>query len=162
MKPTPEESFQTLKEEAQTISLSTLTKEGKPNASYAPFVMDSNGNLYIFVSELANHTQDLLSNPTASVLLMRDEQDARQIFARQRISYQCDVEVVERNENDYTVMLDKLEARFGNVVELLRSLPDFVLFRLRPYHGQYVMGFGKAYTLKGVGLLELEHINPAQ
>ena len=162
MKPTPEEIFQSLKDEAQTISLSTLSQEGKPNASYAPFVMDSNGNLYIFVSRLAGHTRDLLANPVASVLLMRDEQDARQIFARQRASYQCDVEIVSDDEADYAVMLDKLEQRFGNVVELLRGLPDFILFRLRPYKGQFVMGFGKAYTLKGDGLLELEHINPAQ
>jgi putative heme iron utilization protein len=162
MKQTPEDSFKALKNEAQTISLSTLSEQGKPNASYAPFVMGDDGNLYIFVSGLASHTQDLLANPVASVLLMRDEQDTRQIFARQRASYQCDVEVVSENETEYTLMLDKLEARFGNVVELLRGLPDFILFRLRPYKGQFVMGFGKAYTLTGEGLLELQHINPAK
>jgi len=154
-------SFAALKQEVTCLHLSTITNESKPNSSYAPFVMDTEGNFYIFVSGLASHTQDLLANPSASVLLMQDEQDTRQIFARQRASYQCDVEVVSDNEADYAIMLDKLEARFGNVVELLRGLPDFILFRLRPYKGQFVMGFGKAYTLTGEGLLELEHINPA-
>ncbi len=161
MKQTPKDSFQKLKEEIQTLSISTITSEGKPNASYAPFIMDDEGSIYIFVSGLASHTQDLLANPIASVLLMRDEQESRQIFARQRASYQCDVEVVSNEEADFAIMLDKLEERFGKVVELLRGLPDFILFRLRPYKGQFVMGFGKAYTLTGEGLLELEHINPA-
>jgi putative heme iron utilization protein len=153
-----EESFATFKQSVKTLQLSTLTAEGKPNASYSPFVIDEQGNFYIFVSQLASHTQDLLTNPQASILLIQDEAEARQIFARRRISYQCDVEVISNKNSDYTKMLDALENRFGSVVGLLRSLPDFILFRLRPTQGQYVKGFGKAYKLVGTGLLELEHI----
>ncbi len=160
MEKTAQQHFQKLKKHSQTIFLSTLDVSGKPNASYAPFVMDTQGSLYIFVSGLASHTRDLLANPVASVLLMQDEQDSRQIFSRQRVSYQCKVEVVSDNETDYAMILDKFEKRFGNVVDLLRGLPDFILFRLRPYKGQFVMGFGKAYTLTGEGLLELQHIDP--
>ncbi len=92
--------------------------------------------------------------------MIQDEADTRQIFARKRISYQCDVEIVNDESSDYLPMLNALEERFGNVVELLRTLPDFILFRLTPNQGQYVKGFGKAYKLVGDGLLELEHINP--
>lgn len=153
-----EESFANFKQSVKTLQLSTLTVEGKPNASYSPFVTDEQGNFYIFVSQLASHTQDLLANPQASILLIQDEVETRQIFARRRISYQCDVEVVVAENSDYLSMLDALQERFGNVVELLRTLPDFILFRLTPYQGQYVKGFGKAYKLVGDGLLELEHI----
>jgi len=156
------DSFQKLKQDVKTMHLSTLTEQGKPNASYAPFVTDNDGNFYIFVSGLASHTQDLLTNPSAGILLMRDEQDTRQIFARQRASYQCDVEIVAKEDADHPVILDKLEDRFGNVVSLLKGLSDFILFRLRPYQGQFVMGFGKAFTLKGRGLLDLEHIDPSK
>ena len=157
-KETLEESFNNFKQSVKTLQLSTLTAEGKPNGSYSPFVIDEQGNYYIFVSQLASHTQDLLANPQASILLIQDEAEARQIFARRRISYQCNVEVIEAENSDYLLMLDALEKRFGNVVELLRTLPDFILFRLSPYQGQYVKGFGKAYKLVGEGLLELEHI----
>ena len=153
-----EESFTNFKQSVKTLQLSTLTAEGKPNASYSPFVVDKQGNFYIFVSQLASHTQDLLANPQASILLIQDEADARQIFARRRISYQCDVEIVSDDSSDYLLMLNALEERFGNVVELLRTLPDFILFKLTPFQGQYVKGFGKAYKLVGDGLLELEHI----
>jgi hypothetical protein len=155
-----EENFANFKQSVKTLQLSTLTAEGKPNASYSPFVTDEQGNFYIFVSQLASHTQDLLSNPLASILLIQDEAETRQIFARQRISYQCDVEIVTADNTDYIKMLDALENRFGSVVELLRTLSDFILFRLKPHQGQYVKGFGKAYKLIGDGLLELEHIGP--
>ena len=160
-KETLEESFINFKQSVQTLQLSTLTAEGKPNGSYSPFVADELGNFYIFVSQLASHTQDLLVNPQASILLVQDEVEARQIFARRRISYQCDVEIVEQDSVDYVPMLDAMEKRFGNVMQLLRTLPDFILFRLKPYQGQYVKGFGKAYKLMGDGLLELEHIDPS-
>lgn len=153
-----EESFVNFKQSVKTLQLSTLTAKGKPNASYSPFVIDEQGNFYIFVSQLASHTQDLLANPQASILLIQDEAETRQIFARRRISYQCDVEVVSNENSDYQPMLDALQERFGNVVELLRTLPDFILFRLTPHQGQYVKAFGKAYKLVGESLLELEHI----
>jgi putative heme iron utilization protein len=152
------ESFANFKQSVKTLQLSTLTTEGKPNASYSPFVTDEQGNFYIFISQLASHTQDLLANPQASILLIQDEAETRQIFARRRISYQCTVEIINKESSEYTPMLDAMQERFGNVVELLRTLPDFILFRLTPYEGQYVKGFGKAYKLVGEGLLELEHI----
>ena len=164
MKETLQESFLSFKESVKTLHLSTLTEEGKPNASYAPYVAGQlegdQGSFYIFVSQLASHTQDLLSNPETSILLMQDESSTRQIFARRRLSYQCFVEIVQGTEPGYNINMDALEARFGNVVTVLRGLPDFILFRLKPYKGQYVMGFGKAYKLTGETLLELEHINP--
>lgn len=164
MKNNPQESFQSFRNSVQTLLLSTITAEGKPNASYAPFVtgkaVNDEGSFYIYVSQLASHTQDLLNNPESSILLVQDESDCRQIFARQRINYQCFVEEVRQNDSRHTLILDEMESRFGNTISLLRSLPDFILFRLNPYKGSYVQGFGKAYELCGDSLLELQHINP--
>ena len=161
-KTTPQESFVHFKQTIKTLLLSTIDKDGKPNTSYSPFICDEEGNFYIFVSQLASHTQDLLDNPDVSILLIEDETQTRQIYARQRVSYHCRVEVVTQDNSDYQASLNALEKRFGSVVELLRTLPDFTLFRLSPYQGQYVKGFGKAYKLTGDNLLLLEHINPSK
>jgi putative heme iron utilization protein len=158
MKESPEESFLQFKDSVKTLALATLTEELKPNISYAPFVEDDNGNFYLFLSQLAHHTQDLLSHSVASVLLIEDEQDTRQLFARQRITYQCQVDIVLADDQHYEIMLDAFHQRFGNIIDLLRNLPDFILFKLQPYHGQYVMGFAKAYNLVGDDLSELKHI----
>ncbi|HIQ15329.1 MAG TPA: HugZ family protein [Leucothrix sp.] len=155
-----QDAFEGFKTNIKTLNLSTLDQNNQPRASYAPFVEDEDGCFYIFVSQLASHTQDLLINSEASILLLEDEKETRQIFARQRISYQCQVEIIEADESSYAERLDAMEKRFGNVVELLRTLPDFLLFRLKPYEGQYVKGFGKAYKLVGADLKELEHITP--
>ena len=158
----PKETFLSFKESVLTLNLSTLDEQAKAKprtrASYAPFVEDDNGNFYIFVSQLASHTQDLQLNPEASILLLQDEQDTRQIFARQRISYQCNVKTIPPEDEEYPRILERMEQRFGNIIDLLKTLPDFVLFQLTPYEGLYVKGFGKAYKLVGDNLLELEHV----
>lgn len=158
MSQTAEESFQTFKLQVQTLCLASLTNDGKPRSSVAPFIQDEAGNFYIYISQLAGHTQDLISNPQVSILLVEDEQNTAQIYARQRIQYDCDVYLIATDDEHYSSILDKMEKRFGNVVELLRTLPDFILFKLAPYKGQYVVGFGKAYKLTGEHLDQLEHI----
>lgn len=159
MKQTPEEALLTLQQTTQTLFLSTLTNEGKPNASYAPFIIDNDNCFYIFVSQLASHTQDLLHSSLVSILLAEDEQDSRQIFARKRASYSCESQVIERSDEHYESLLDQFEERFGNVMGLLRTLPDFVLFKLVPTSGSFVQGFGKAYEIKKDGLV---HNDPSK
>jgi putative heme iron utilization protein len=44
--------------EFMSIMMSTISKEGIPDASYAPFVIDDDKNIYIYVSGLATHTQN--------------------------------------------------------------------------------------------------------
>lgn len=159
MQESPEETFARLKRDIKTLQLSTLSAEGRPNASYSPFVTDDEGNFYIFVSQIETHTQDLLTNAEVSILLIQDECKAKQMFARQRICYQCGVEIITIESDFYEPMLAKLHRRFGEVINVLRPLPDFILMRLRPYRGQFIKGFGKAYNLVGENLDELKHID---
>jgi len=153
MKAKPEEALKELQDTVQSLFLSTMTIDGKPNGSYAPCIMDDNGNFYIFVSQLASHTNDLLHNPSLSILLVEDEQDARQLFARKRASYYCHSSVVEKSSVHYDVLMDLFEARFGSIISLLRSLPDFVLFKLEIKSGSFVNGFAQAYEITKNGLV---------
>ena len=158
MSNSPEENFFQFKTSVKTVSLSTLNKAERPNISYAPFIEDENGFFYVFLSQLASHTQDLLTHPFASILLMEDEQDSRQLFARQRITYQCEISIVSSEDSSFGIILDNFEDSFGSIIPLLRNLPDFILFKLSPTEGRYVQGFGKAYELVGENLSELKHI----
>lgn len=149
---------------AKTLSLqlATLGEDGYPHCGYTPYVMQQQAGsgarrFYIFVSELALHTRDLMREPRASILLIEDEADAKQIFARTRLYYECDVEELSREHPNYTSILDSYEERQGKMVSLLRQLPDFRLMQLSPVSGQFVMGFGKAFKLTGPGLNEFEH-----
>lgn len=146
------------RQHCRTLVLATLNDSDWPETSYAPFVEDDTGCHYIFVSELAAHTQHLLCNGKASWMLIADEQDTRQLFARQRFTCVGHAEVIPREAEEFTQRLEQLQDRFGDVVELLKGLADFHLIRLIPERATYVRGFGQAYALSGKGLNQIEHL----
>ncbi len=153
-------TLQQLLNRIHTLQISSLSVKGQPNISYAPYVRDDDGHYYVFISQLASHTEDLLCNPFVAIMLMEDEQEARQIFARTRVIYHCHVEKIAPDEANYADKLDQFENMFGSVVSVLRGLSDFILFRLIPYQGRFVMGFGQAYELEGDQFQTLRPVIP--
>lgn len=139
----------------QSIVLSTLDSKGEIESSVAPFVT-LDGVLFIYVSELAKHTQNLLllnkiedkTSTLISGLLLADESATEQMFARERITLQLSVTEVEREQTLYNEVLLKFSEKFGEVVSMLITLPDFHLFALTPIKGGYVRGFGQAFAFE--------------
>ena len=130
----------------RSLVLATIDPSGNPHASYAPFWRNPEGLLYIYVSNLSPHTRNLESGQ-ASILLLEDEQDSRQIFARTRISFQCNVGEIEREGEPYHSVINALHDLHGEVIKTLETLPDFRLFELRPESGRFIRGFGQAYEI---------------
>ncbi len=139
-----------------TVLLSTVSAEGQPGASYAPFVFDQTAAICIFTSELAAHTRNLLTRPTAALMFIENEEAAKNPFARKRLTLQCTAVEIPVNSDAGAQILDKMESVFGKTVQLLRSLPDFHIFKFDVTGGSYVKGFGQAYALQGN---ELEVLN---
>lgn len=135
-----------------SLLLASINREGKADISYAPYFRDSSG-FYVFVSELAKHTQNLLFNPHASVLFIEPEACAANAFARLRLTLDCHVQEISKTNQDYSQKLDAMAAKFGDTVSVLRSLPDFHLLLLTPQSGQFVAGFGKAFPVDAAGRL---------
>jgi hypothetical protein len=136
-----------LKREQASLCLATTGTDGQPEASHAPFVADDMGRLYVFVSALAAHTGNMLATPSAGALVLDPDSGGRQPFARRRLVYQCRVEEIDRDTDEFARRIDDFKARFGNVVDTLRALPDFRLLRLTPQSGRYIRGFGQAYEI---------------
>lgn len=157
---TPEVILANLRARVKSVVLSTLGEDGEPHSGYTPF-MDDEHTIVIFVSRLSLHTRDLLANGKVSAMLIADEADSAQLFARTRVSYQCRAEPITPASESYEHLLNKFELHHGKMIGLLRQLPDFVLFRLVPLSGQFVMGFGKAYKLTGERLDQFEHARTA-
>ncbi|MEH6652305.1 MAG: pyridoxamine 5'-phosphate oxidase family protein [Motiliproteus sp.] len=144
-------SIQQHQDSFKTLLLSTLSATTSvPELSYAPFSCDQQGSFYIFVSDLAGHSQNLRKHPACSLMFIANEADSRNLFARQRLTYECRAELVAASDSCYQPQLELLQQQCGDVVKLLRSLPDFRLFRLQPISGRYVIGFGKAYDIDPV------------
>ncbi|MDH5700572.1 MAG: pyridoxamine 5'-phosphate oxidase family protein [Nitrospirota bacterium] len=144
-------------EDMRSLQLSTVGVDGVPQCGYTPYLHRAPGSFYIFVSQLAAHTRNLLANGTVAIMIIADEQSTSQIFARTRVNYLCEAKRLAPDNPDYTLVLDDYQQRHGKMAGLLRQLPDFVLFQLQPLSGQFVMGVGKAYTLTGEDLSVFEH-----
>lgn len=145
-----------------SLMLATVDAQGNPLASYAPYVRDTGGDFYVFVSRLAEHAANLLAQGRASVMFIESETTARQPFARKRAVFSCDAAAEERTSALGRAILDRFRARFGEVIGVLEGLADFELVRLRPHTGRFVVGFGRAYRLGGPGFTELQPIGPGE
>lgn len=131
----------------RTLMLATCTPDGKPEASLAPFLLDDQERPCVYLSELAAHTANLLANPRASLLFAGDEAEARNPFARQRLTLHC--RALELQGEKAEKILNEMEKAFGETVALLRALPDFHLFAFEVEEGSYIKGFGQAWALEG-------------
>jgi heme iron utilization protein len=147
--------YEKFTEQFESVIISTVNAEGIPNASYAPFVMDSSQNIYIYVSGLAIHTKNIYTNPHVCVLFIEDEAQANQIFARRRLNFDCTATLIERDTDHWNHIVEQFQQRFGEIIEMLRSLNDFRIFQLTPSEGRFVVGFGAAYHISGDNLQQL-------
>jgi len=134
--------MQRLITQSHSVIMATIDASGAPCASTTPFI-ESEGSYYIFVSQLAEHTQNLLAQGSASLIWAADLAVTNNPYARERATLQVSASPVGE---DREVYLDLIESRHGKTVAMLRQLPDFVLFKLTPLKGQYVVGFGRAFS----------------
>jgi len=141
-------------ERFQSLLLATASETGEPLASYAPYLRDG-ADFCVYLSELAAHTANLAARGRASVLFIEDETASSNLFARRRLTCQCAVVEVARDDPEYDALLDRFAARHGKLVDVLRGLADFHLYRLRPESAVFVSGFGRAYAVEGEGLDEV-------
>ncbi|MGB6020618.1 MAG: pyridoxamine 5'-phosphate oxidase family protein, partial [Sulfurimonadaceae bacterium] len=82
----------------QSVVIGTISEEALPFSSYAPF-LHRDHRLYIFISDIATHSQNLKANKNASLLFIEDESKADNIFARKRISLQCTSTLIPRDSS---------------------------------------------------------------
>ena len=133
----------------KTLTLATANEIGS-HSSYAPYIY-SDCKFYILVSGLAEHTSNLINAETKiGCMLIEDEAKSKQIFARKRLMFKSIPVQINRNSTDWDRVIELFNSRFGDIIELLDSLPDFVLFELKPEQAILVKGFGDAHQLSDV------------
>ncbi len=141
----------------QTLQLATISADGIPNATYAPFAFDSKA-YYILVSDLAAHGQNLKKNRHVSILMIEDETECKNIYARKRLTFDTHAELVEKQSEGWSQGVSALKDRFGEIIDNLSQLGDFNLYRLVPESGRYVKGFGQAFVIFGTDMLDFVHL----
>ncbi len=139
----------------QSVVLGTQSSNGYPFSSYAPFYYDGE-DIYIFISNIATHAKNIQTTPQASALFIEDESKSENIFARKRISLQCDVTSLSRDEERFNMVMENFKDKFGApMITMLMGMKDFNLYALRPIYGEATFGFGEAYQIGGEKMNEL-------
>ncbi|MFH4572305.1 heme utilization protein HutZ [Vibrio diabolicus] len=145
------------RQERRTLQLATVDAEGRPNVSYAPYVQNQEG-YFVLISKIARHARNLLENPNVSLMMIEDEESSKQLFARKRLIFDAVANVVERDTEMWQQVVGQMKERFGEIIDGLSQLEDFVLFNLKPESGLFVKGFGQAYQVSGDDLVDFVHL----
>lgn len=139
----------------KSVILGTISQNGYPFSSYAPYYYDGE-TIYIFISDIATHAKNIQENPQISSLFIEDESQSNNIFARRRISLQCNVLKVDRQSTKYADIIRAFQSKFeGGTFTMLMGMKDFNLYALTPIYGEATFGFGEAYHIGGEKMNQL-------
>ena len=143
-----------LLEPFQTTVLGTEGSNGYPFSSYAPFYYDGEV-VYIFISNIATHAQNMQSTLKASAFFIEDESITKNMFKRKRISLQCDVKIIPREDATFNNIMEAFVGKQGSTLQMLMEMGDFNLYALTPIYGEATFGFGEAYNIGGEKMNQL-------
>jgi putative heme iron utilization protein len=140
--PTHAERARTLVASGRRGSLCTIATEpsGYPYGSVASYGLDDDGNPLLFVSLMAEHTQNALHDPRASLLVAEPVPDGADPLASGRVTLLGDVAAVP--EADRPVARDRyLDANPAAAYYI--DFGDFAFYRLAVRSIRYVGGYGR-------------------
>lgn len=135
--------MQNLLNTQKSLMISSLSKDNQPEISYAPFVMKDK-EIYIYISKAANHYYNLIDNKNCSVMAIEDESACKTIFARQRVSFNCEASILKK---DVESIFEEFENVHGSSMMMVLKNLDFDVFKLDIKKGRLVKGFGQAFDI---------------
>ena len=119
-------------EQIKSLTISSLDENGYPFSSYAPYVKYNN-KYYVYLSLMAKHSSNLTQNKIASIFFCEDEQDCKNIFAKKRVSIQCETLKLAQNTQNEEEILNEFKAKFSEeMVNMLKKMGDYYLFEFTP------------------------------
>ena len=144
---------------AKNVYISSVNENTKPEISYSPCVVDDEKNVYILVSDLSKRTSSLVQGHNVSVMFIEPEDQCEEMYVRIRLIFECSTKQIERKTEKWNELIPVFFEKFGDIINILKSLSDFKMFCFSPVSGSYVKGFGKAYTIEGEALDQIYHVN---
>ena len=157
--PVPEPTFaertRTLMYLGRIGSLSTLSRKqpGFPFGSVMPYGLDDHGRPIFLISTMAMHTQNLLTDPRASLLVTQDSADGDPLGAS-RVTLVGSVHPIP--ESEVAEARELYLARYANSKYWV-DFEDFSFYRLEVVDVYYVGGFG---VMGWVSASEYSHSQP--
>ncbi|WP_317366835.1 pyridoxamine 5'-phosphate oxidase family protein [uncultured Tyzzerella sp.] len=126
-----------------TTFIASVDNNNMPHASYSPYVMIED-KMYIYISKVAEHYQNLENNKNISLMIAEDECKSKVLFARKRISFKGEATKVSDVDSKVKEKFEEIHTK--NMMDVLYTM-DFDFFEIKLLEGRLVEGFGKAYKL---------------
>ena len=128
----------------KSVIIGTVSEEGEPNASYAPF-FKYHGDSYLYVNETEAYFESFKKTGKASFLFIQDEGQAMVPSMRQRVIYNAEIQFLEKNDY-YNEILDEFQKNDFSI-QMTRNVPVFHLVRAKLASGRYVKGPRQAFDI---------------
>lgn len=147
LNPSPAVAVKILMRQALKASLGTLDRQnGAPYASLVTLATATDGSPLMLISRLAVHTQNILTDPRAGLLI--DGTSAQgDPLAGGRVSLMGRLTVTEHANDKQRFLARHPEA------ELYAAFADFAFYRFNIERAHYVGGFGRIVDLKPSDIL---------
>jgi putative heme iron utilization protein len=138
----------------QRIAALGTLRQGAPLVSMVLYLPSPNFSaLYLHVSGLAWHTQDMLSDPRVSLSIVQADDPASDPQRLARVSVRGEA---ARLPDDAPVLPELKAAWLARFPDSAMSfeLADFAFFRITPRDARFVAGFGRIHNLSASALSE--------
>ncbi|MCC6132977.1 MAG: pyridoxamine 5'-phosphate oxidase family protein [Acidobacteria bacterium] len=123
--------------------------EGHPLASSVAYVVEpGSAGLLFHLSQMAAHTEALLANPSASLVVSRPDTGQGDPQLLPRLTLNGTVEALDPSSEEYAAARRLYITRLPGAAERF-ELGDFILFRFTIETARYVGGFGRAARMTG-------------
>lgn len=128
-------------------ALATINDDGAPLASMVAYVpLQGFERLFLHLSNLSQHTRNLLARSAASLVISEPDVGGRDPQTLARISLHGAVEILQRDSDAYSSARELYLQRLPDAEQLF-DFSDFVLFCFSCRSAHYVGGFARAYAL---------------
>ena len=131
----------------QRIAALGTLRDGGPLVSQVLFAAAPDFSTFcMHISRLAQHTQDILSNPRVSLMIADTDDGAGDPLQLARVSIRGEAAIIAPGTDEYATARAVYLAKFPQAAVNFQ-LGDFALYGIEPRAARYVAGFGKAFNL---------------
>ena len=121
-----------------------------------PFVLGHDCQPVLFISNIAEHTKNIIANPKISLLVIQSElKNAEDLHANGRLTLIGDAEKLDKNNTE-------LMARYCRYLPDSTgylAMHDFQFYRINITQARYIAGFGKMGWMAGDEIVDIKNSN---
>lgn len=138
----------------QRIAALGTLRQSAPLVSMVLYLPAADGScLYLHVSRLAWHTQDMMADPRVSLSIAETDDGLRNPQILERVSLRGEATSIPNDAPVHAGLKAAWLARFPDSA-INFELADFNFFRLDPRDARLVAGFGRIHNLSAKALIE--------